>query len=203
MSHSKKKKNQEFYISVKETADKLRILADELEKGIISIDEKEVSIALDTLIKVNLKSKGEKLSLKMKSKSLSSLGDKKKVPLVKEEPNFKPQNLKDGYTEVKPIIGNKVENYKELKKRMSQDFKAIIKSCMKERSIPESLLVERFYQDSIDMCNYQDKGEEFYKTYLKQVKIFFQAFKASDLKAIGSSVTSLNQIKKKCHGKYN
>ena len=62
MSHSKKKKNQEFYISVKETADKLRILADELEKGIISIDEKEVSIALDTLIKVNLKSKGEKLS---------------------------------------------------------------------------------------------------------------------------------------------
>ena len=141
MSHSKKKKNQEFYISVKETADKLRILADELEKGIISIDEKEFSIALDTLIKVNLKSKGEKLSLKMKSKSLSSLGDKKKVPLVKEEPNFKPQNLKDGYTEVKPIIGNKVENYKELKKRMSQDFKAIIKSCMKERSIPESLLV--------------------------------------------------------------
>ena len=46
------------------------------------------------------------------------------------------------------------------------------------------------------MCNYQDKGEEFYKTYLKQVKKFYQAFKASDLKAIGSSVTSLNQIKK-------
>ncbi|MEE8423482.1 MAG: hypothetical protein V3S49_02990, partial [Thermodesulfobacteriota bacterium] len=41
MPHSQKKRNQEFYISARETADKLRTLANELERGIISIDGEE------------------------------------------------------------------------------------------------------------------------------------------------------------------
>ena len=138
----------------------------------------------------------------MKSKSLKSLGSKNKTPLVNEDPYIEPQNLNDRYTKAKSITGKNVENFKDLKKRMSQDFEAITKSCIKDQSIPEAILVERFYQDSIAMCTYQGKGEEFYETYLKQVNVFYQAFKASDLKVLSSSITSLSQIKKHCHSKY-
>lgn len=145
MSHSQKKKIQEFYISAKEVADKLRTLADNLEGGLISIKGEKFSLALDTLIKVSLKSKGDNLSLKMKSKLLKSLSDIKKIPLVKKKQNIEPQNFKKGHTESKTTISNKVEDYKFLKKRMSKDFKVIMKNCKKEQSLPDLSLIERFH----------------------------------------------------------
>ncbi|MCP4681249.1 MAG: GAK system XXXCH domain-containing protein, partial [Desulfobacterales bacterium] len=60
----------------------------------------------------------------------------------------------------------------------------------------------RFYQDSIAMCSYRDKGEEFYKAYLEQTEAFIKAFKASDLNTFSSAITSLNKLKKQCHDKY-
>ncbi len=67
MSDSNKKK-QEFYLSVNETAEKLRALADELEKGVVTIKNQQCSIAADTEVKISLKAKGDTFSSKLKFK---------------------------------------------------------------------------------------------------------------------------------------
>ncbi len=95
-----------------------------------------------------------------------------------------------------------VENYKDLKKRIAKDSKAIKKSCMQEQAIPELNLAERFYRDSKTMCTYPNKGEEFYESFLKQSGFFYEAFKTSDLRAMSEAVTALGQIRSDCHDKH-
>jgi XXXCH domain-containing protein len=89
-----------------------------------------------------------------------------------------------------------------LKRRMSKDFKAIKNSCIQEQTLPASDLVERFYRDSKTMCTYPSKGKDFFDTYLKQADLFYEAFKTSDLTAMGTAVTALGQIRKNCHEKH-
>ena len=72
MAKKKTSKKQELYISVKETADRLRVLADDLEKGIITISDKEFSLSLDSGVKIHFKSKGNKLSTKLKFDSIAN-----------------------------------------------------------------------------------------------------------------------------------
>lgn len=190
MSDSNKKK-QKFHLSVRETAEKLRTLADELEKGAVTLNDEKCSLAPDTQVKISLKAKGDtffsKLKFKLKNplslkEGESAKGDSEVVPTTSTEPDS--------------------ENYKDLKKRMSQDFKTIKKSCMVEQVIPEHDLVKRFYQDSKTMCTYPNKGEEFYESFLKQAGVFYNAFKKSDLKAMGEAVTALGQARSGCHEKH-
>ncbi len=98
--------------------------------------------------------------------------------------------------------GSDVENYKDLKKRMSIDFKAIKKSCVQEQVVTNSDLVERFYLDSKTMCTYPNNGDELYGTFLKQVDCLCEAFKTSDMKAINPAIESLVQARKICYGKH-
>lgn len=184
MSDSNKKK-QEFYLSVRETAEKLRTLATELDKGVVTINDENCSIAPDTQVKISLKAKDDTFSSKLKFKLANPLSE-----------------MEEGKGESTPSTGSDLENYKELKKRMANDFKAIKKSCIQEQTLPESNLVERFYQDSKTMCTYQNKGEEFYETFLKQAGVFYNAFKESDLKAMGEAVTTLGQARSDCHEKH-
>ncbi len=185
MSDSNKKK-QEFYLSIKETADKLRTLADELEKGVVTIKDEKCSIAPDTEVKISLKAKGDTFTSKLKFKLAPPLSDTEEVG---EDEHVSP-------------TGSDVNGYKDLKKRMSKDFKAIKKSCMQEQVIPESDLIERFYQDSKTMCTYPNNGEGFYETFVKQSGFFYEAFKTSDLRAMGAAVTALGQIRSDCHDKH-
>jgi XXXCH domain-containing protein len=97
--------------------------------------------------------------------------------------------------------GPDVDDYKDLKKSMAKDFKAIKKSCIQEQALPESDLVERFYRDSKTMCTYPDKGEDFYEAFLKQADSLYEAFKTSDLAAMSTAVTALGQIRSDCHEK--
>ena len=181
MSDSNKNK-QELYLTVKETAEKLRTLADELEKGDVTINEQKCSIAADTEGKFSLKAKGDTFSAKLKFKLASTISE---TEAVKVEPTSS--------TETND------ESYMDLKRRMSKDFKAIKNSCIQDQVLPESDLVERFYRDSKTMCTYPSKGKDFFETYLKQVDLFYEAFKTSDLKAMGSAVTALGEIRKNCH----
>ena len=174
MSDSNKQK-QEFYLSVKEMAEKLRTLADELEVGVVTINDEKCSIPSATQVKVGLKAKDDIFSFKLKLKLENALSGKREA---------------------------EVENYKDLKKRMSKDFKAIKKSCLQEHVVPESALVERFYLDSKKMCTYTNKGEGFYETFLNQTGLFYEAFKTSDLKAMNSAIESLAQIRRDCHDKH-
>ncbi len=184
MSGSNKRK-QEFYLSVVETAEKLRTLADELERGVVTVNDEKCSIATDTEVKISLKAKGDTFSSKLKLKLATPLSDMEEV----------------GEGEPVSSTGPDGSDYKELKKRMSKDFKAIKKSCMQEQAIPESDLIEQFYQDSKTMCTYQNKGEEFYEAFLKQADSLYEAFKTSDLNAMNSVVESLVQSRKDCHEK--
>ncbi|MGR3292755.1 MAG: GAK system XXXCH domain-containing protein [Candidatus Scalindua sp.] len=184
MSGSNKRK-QEFYLSVKETAEKLRTFADELEGGAVSINGKKCSIAPDTEVKINLKAKDDTFSAKLKFKLANPLSEPK-----------------EGEGESTSSTGSDVDDYKDLKMRMAKGFKAIKKSCMVEQALPESDLVEQFYRDSKTMCTYPNKGEDFYETFLKQAGLLYEAFKTSDLKAMGTAVTALGQIRSDCHDKH-
>lgn len=184
------KKKQEFYLSVKETAGRLRTLADELEKGAVTINEQKCSIAADTEVKISLKTKGDTFSSKLKCKLTNHMPETEKAE----------GEVADG----EPVLSTEpdVDGYKDLKKRMAKNFKAIKKSCIQEQALPESDLVEQFYRDSKIMCTYPNKGEEFYEAFLKQVDSLYKAFNTSDLKAMNSAVESLVQSRKDCHEKH-
>ena len=184
MSDSNKRK-QELYLSVNETAEKLRVLADELEKGAVTIDGQKCSIAADTEVKISLKAKGDTFSIKLKLKSANTFSE------AEEE---------EVESTLSTVTGD--ESYMDLKRRMSKDFKAIKNSCIQEQTLPETDLVERFYRDSKTMCTYPSKGKDFFETYLKQADLFYEAFKTSDLTAMGTAVTALGEIRKDCHNKH-
>jgi XXXCH domain-containing protein len=184
MSDSNKNK-QELYLSVKETAEKLRTLADELEKGAVTINEQKCSIAADTEVKISLKAKGDTFSAKLKFKLPNALS-----------------GTEEGEVEPTSSTETDDESYMDLKRRMSKDFKAIKNSCIQEQTPPETDLVERFYRDSKTMCTYPSKGKDFFETFLEQTSLFYEAFKTSDLKAMGTAVTALGQIRKGCHERH-
>ncbi len=184
MSDSNKKK-QEFYLSVNEAAEKLRALADELEKGVVTINKQKCSMAADTEVKIGLKTKGDTFSAKLKFKLANALSE-----------------TEEGEIESTSPTETNGESYMDLKRRMSKDFKAIKKSCIQEQVIPEPDLVERFHLDSKTMCTYPSKGKDFFETYLKQADLFYEAFKTSDLNTMGTAVTALGQIRKNCHEKH-
>ena len=189
MTDSNKRK-QEFYLSVKETVEKLRTLADELERGVVTVNDEKCSIATDTEVKISLKAKGDTFSSKLKFKLANPLSETEKV--------------EGDVGEGEPVssTGPDVDDYKDLKKSMAKDFKAIKKSCIQEQALPESDLVERFYRDSKIMCTYPNKGEDFYETFLKQADSLYEAFKTSDLNAMNAAVESLVQSRKDCHEKH-
>ena len=191
MSDSNKQK-QELYLSIKEAAEKLRTLAEELERGVVSINGEQCSIAVETEVKISLKAKGDTFSSKLKFKLENPLS-------LKEGDN---EDKKEGdKVESTPTVPD-VESYKDLKKRMSKDLKAIKSSCIVEQVLPEPSLIERFCRDSKTMCTYPDKGEEFYATFLKQADSLYDAFNTSDLKVMISAVESLAQSRKNCHEKH-
>ncbi len=123
------KQKQDFYLSVNEMAEKLRMIADELEGGTVTINDEKCSIADATQVKISLKAKGDIFSLKLKLKLENVLSEKR---------------------EAGSVLSTKsdVEDYTDLKKRMAKDFKAIKKSCIQDQVVPELALVERFYMDS-------------------------------------------------------
>ncbi len=184
MSDSNKKK-QEFYLSVKEAAEKLRALAGELEKGVVTINKQKCSMAVDTEVKIGLKAKGDTFSAKLKFKLANALTE-----------------TEGGKVESTSSTETNGESYMDLKRRMSKDFKAIKKSCIQEQVLPEPDLVERFYLDSKTMCTYPSKGKDFFETYLEQADIFYEAFKTSDLRVMGTAVTALGVIRNDCHKKH-
>lgn len=184
MSDSNKRK-QVFYLSARKMVERLKTLAGELEKGVVTINDQKCSIDPDTKIKFSLTAKGDTFSAKLKLKSANTLSE------TQEE---------EGESTLSTETGD--ESYMDLKRRMSKDFKAIKKSCMEEEAIPESDLIERFYRDSKTMCTYPSKGKDFFETYLKQADFFYEAYKTSDLRAMSAAVTTLGQIRKNCHEKH-
>ena len=173
-----------------------------MERGIVTINEEECSIPLDTPVKISLKTKDDKLSYKLKFNLSHPTVDKKEKHIEQNKPVIHSTKSEEKECEPKPSTDQKPEEYNDLKKRMSTDFKAIMKSCIKDKSIPEATLVGRFYRDSQAMCNYPDKGEEFYDAFLKQAGLFYEAFKKPDLSAMSSAIISLGRMKKECHDKY-
>ena len=184
MSDSNKKK-QEFYLSVNEAAEKLRALADELEKGVVTINKQKCSMAVDTDVKIGLKAKGDTFSAKLKFKLANAVSE-----------------TEEGAVESTASTETNGESYMDLKRRMSKDFKAIKNSCIQDQILPDPDLVERFYLDSKTMCTYPSKGKDFFETYLKQAELFYEAFKTSDLAAMGTAVTALGERRKSCHEKH-
>ncbi len=178
-----KKNKQELCLSAREAVEKLRALAAELARAAVNINEEEYSVVPDTPVIISLKAKGDTFSFKLKFKLKNPLSENEK--------------------EVSSLsTGPDVENFKDLKKRMSIDFKTIKKSCIQEHVFPNSDLVGRFYLDSKTMCTYPNKGEESYETFLKQAEKLFDAFKISDMKAMVSAIESLVQARTDCHDKY-
>ncbi len=182
MSDSNKQK-QELCLTVKEAAERLRALAGELEKGVVTINEQICLIAAGTEVKIRLKAKDDTFSAKLKFKLTNHSSEE-------EEGESTSSTETDA------------ESYMDLKRRMSKDFKSIKNSCIQEQTLPETDLAERFYQDSKKMCTYPSNGKDFFETYLEQADLFYEALKNSDLSAMGIAITALGQTRKNCHEKH-
>ena len=187
---------------VGEAADILRTMADELEKGVIYIDEERFPVATGAPVKISLKSKDDKLALKIQLKLFMAGNDSRTASVVKAKQRHVSRDPRKKGAWPKKTAKKRAENYKTLKKRMSKDFKAIVKCCRDQQTLPDASVVKRFCRDSKKMCTYKGKGEPFYDAYQKQIDAFYRGFQATDMEAIQSAVDSLNRVKKQCHDKY-
>ncbi len=202
MSGSQNEKKKKMSMPAGEAADMLRVMAEELEKGRISIDEEGIQVAFDAPVKISLKSKDDKLVVKIQFKLCMTGDDERTALVVEAKQRHGSRGPRKKGTGPKKAAGKKTENYKTLKKRMSKDFNAIAKCCRDEETLPDASLVEQFCRDSKQMCTYKGKGDAFYDAYLKAVESFYRGFLATDLEAIHFAVDSLKRMKKECHHKY-
>ena len=174
----------EKYIDEKELAGFFRGLADALENG--GKDEFE---CVDDFKKMKLSVKNEfgQISLKAKIKT-----NKPCETAAQAEPQT------DEAGEVVPAK----PKYKALKKRMKGSFRMIFK-MIHDDQLPPQEAVDSFLEDSILMCTYPGKGDEFYPQYLAACEDFKKAYEAKDMAALNETVDALSFQKGHCHSKYD
>ena len=91
--------------------------------------------------------------------------------------------------------------YKSLKKRMKQNFKAIV-MALRAGQAPDEPTLTAFIADSRVMTSYPGKGDAFYPAYEAEVDRLEQAAKVADIAAMTASVAALDRMKKECHSRH-
>ena len=174
----------EKYIDEKELAAFFRSLADALENG-----GKDELACVDDFKKMKLSVKNEYGQISLKAKIKTN----------------KPCETGDGAAMETGESGDPVPakpKYKALKKRMKGSFKMIFK-MIHENQLPPKEAVDSFLEDSVLMCTYPGKGDEFYPVYLEACEAFKQAYEAQDMDALNKTVDELSFQKGHCHSKYD
>jgi len=91
--------------------------------------------------------------------------------------------------------------YKELKKRMKADFKAIGEN-LATQTFPLDETLARFLGDAKEMMSYPEYGAPHYPDFRAACDRLAQAFDARDQKACQQACGELESLKKACHKRY-
>lgn len=189
---SSEKRKIEMTIAPGEVADFFKSLAQDLEGGALHVDDASISLEGFKSIEIGLKKTGEGLKLKVKVKiPASPFAASGLPPVVPAEGEAAP-------AEARPDGRPK---YSTLKKWMKKEFKAI-RDALALGQMPDPDLAESFVADSLLMCAYPGKGDEFYPAYIAAAEAFGAAVQAGDLAAAQDAAAGLDALKRDCHDRY-
>jgi XXXCH domain-containing protein len=189
---SSEKRKIEMTIAPDEVADFFKSLAQDLEGGSLHVDDASISLEGFKSIEIGLKKTGEGLKVKVKVKTPAT-------PFVAPGlPAAVPAGGEAAPAEARP---DGKPRYSTLKKWMKKEFKAI-REALALGQMPDPDLAESFVADSLLMCSYPGKGDEFYPAYTAQAEAFGAAVKAGDLVAAQTAVAGLDALKRDCHDRY-
>lgn len=166
-------------LSIQEAASFLREIADSMEQGNIAVDNNNVQVNPFHHISLSYKQDTEKNNFSLKLK-------------------YKGRDKKQTYVQPSEVA---VEKYKHLKERMKTQFKSI-QEALDTGILPEPKLLTDFVEDSKQMCQYKDKGDEYYPRYLKAVNNFEKAAGQEELLSLQAALQSLDNLKQECHELY-
>ena len=91
--------------------------------------------------------------------------------------------------------------YKELKKRMRKDFKAMFKA-IHEGVIPDRRDVMRFLSDAHLMVTYPGYGDVYYSVFIDACHAFEKAYEQGDLQLLNETVDALAFQAAHCHSRF-
>lgn len=182
------KRKIETTIAPEEVAEFFRSLAQDLEGGALHVDDASISLEGFKSISIGLKKAGEGLKLKVKVKTPAAQPAAAATAGQAGQP-----------AAAAPEAGR--PKYSTLKKWMKKEFRAI-GEALALGQMPDPDLAESFVSDSLLMCTYPDKGDEYYPAYTAAARKFGAAVKAGDLAAAQEAAAELGALKRDCHDRY-
>jgi len=180
-----------------EAAEYLRQLADDLEAGIIVLDEDELDINGEVKLKQSLKMKEDKSSLKFKLK-VTFVPPK---PESEATPAGVANTASAAVVEASAAEDENLPSYKKLKKNMAKQFKEI-RDALEAGSMPGEELAASFCENCRLMTIHPGKGDPYYPHFRSATQSFKFAVEAGDLEDAKAAVEELKQLKTDCHDRF-
>lgn len=188
---SSEKRKIEMTIAPDEAADFFKSLAQDLEGGSLRVDDASISLEGFKSISIGLKNTGEGLKVKVKVK----------IPAAPPAASGPAVAVPAGVGAPAGTAPEGRPRYSTLKKWMKKEFKAI-REALALGQLPDPDLAESFVADSLLMCAYPGKGDEFYPAYAARAEAFGAAVAAGDLAAAQEAAAGLDAFKRDCHDRY-
>lgn len=205
----KKQRKYNQAMSISQTADFLRKMADGLEQGFLNFESE--TFQWDDISKIKLTFKNHESLVLVKTKLKGEPGADIEVELRDSDKSTTEEYL-DELDELGELDENdenslQVENaepeisYKKLKKRMKKSFKAIHVD-LKNGNMPQDQEMERFLEDCKLMTNYTGYGDEYYPVFNEAAEQMRKAWQANYLNDLTTAFQDMVKIMKVCHDRY-
>ena len=97
--------------------------------------------------------------------------------------------------------GSGQPEYKELKKRMREEFRLIRKAAKKGKTLDMDL-VHNFCSDAGLMTTYEKEDSEYHVEFIDRVKELAVAAKGDDRSSLLDAVEAIRSRKKQCHRRF-
>ncbi len=90
---------------------------------------------------------------------------------------------------------------KNLKKRMSKSFNALLK-VMDDGRLPTLDLVVSWCEDANLMVTFLDRGKEHFHSFQSKSHELMESVKQRQIESAKAAATALNRMRKECHSRY-
>jgi XXXCH domain-containing protein len=185
-----KKNKIEHEFSPAEAADYLRQLAQALEEGHISLDQRDMLLEGEVKVSRSLKDKAGQGPVHMRLKLDFHMHPALGRTLPVEPPG------QEG-----PIAGQEAKvSFKQVKKDLSRHFKAV-KKARQAGEMPPLEEVEGLAWAGRLMCGFGGKGDEFFSRFLEKLKALEEAAQAGRGPDLDRALGALGDYKRQCHSK--
>ena len=185
-----KKNKIEHDFSPAEAADYLRQLAQALEEGHISLDQRDMLVEGEVKVSRSLKDKAGQGPVHMRLKFDFHMHPALGRTLPVEPPG--PE---------RPIAGQETKvSFKQVKKDLSRHFKAV-KKARQAGEMPPLEEVEGLGWAGRLMCGFSGKGDEFSPRFLEKLEALEEAAQNGEAASLGQALQALGDYKRQCHSK--